>query len=117
MTAYSLFTHLQWEETQRYFAIVTALMNPGAAFLSTWFLIDDEARNANAKGNALFTFDLSTSGPVHLLSESPHYSRAIACEAKAYFELAARHRLTVEDVINSPLRQGQLAQDVVVLRK
>ena len=117
VTAYSLFTHLQWEETQRYFAVVTALMKPGAVFLSTWFLIDDEARKATAEGKPLFTFNLSTSGPVHLLAESPHYSRAIACEEKSVLELAAQHSLTVVDVIKSPWRQGQLAQDVVVLRK
>lgn len=117
VAAYSLFTHLQWEDTKRYFDLVSAVMKPGAVFLGSWFLIDDEARAAIVEGKALFSFDLNNSGPVHLLSESGNYSNAIACEEGPLIELAALHGLEVVEVNKFPWRAGKFGPDRVVLKK
>jgi SAM-dependent methyltransferase len=116
IVAFSLFTHLLWDDVQRYFALISERLKPDGLLVSSWFLIDKEARKGIAEGSALFAFDISGTGPTHLIANSG-YSNAIAHDEIGLMDLAASSGLAPESVNKFPWRQGEVGQDTLVWRK
>jgi len=92
VVATSLFTHLLWPDVEFYIERIAHHLQEGGFAYTTWFLIDDEAKAGIEAGEASFDFDLSASGPSYTL-KGRAYSEAIAQDADALINLAARHRL------------------------
>jgi SAM-dependent methyltransferase len=114
--AFSLFTHLLWDDVQRYFTLISKTLKPDGLLLSTWFLIDEEARKGIADGSACFAFDISGRGPEYLISNS-EYSNAIAHDERKLMDLAESYGFSLESVYKAPWRQGELGQDRLVWKK
>jgi SAM-dependent methyltransferase len=118
VTAFSLFTHLQWRETQHYFALISNILQKGGSFVSSWFLIDNEARAKNGTGKPLFKFDLTEPGPVFRLAGTPAaYSKAFACNEEALINLAKASGFEVANIGKHPWRDGGSGQDYLLLKK
>jgi SAM-dependent methyltransferase len=86
--AFSLFTHLKWEEVDWYFHKVSDRLANSGVFVGTFFLMSDDARLGIRNGKSLYDFDIDSEGPTYLLKGHDGYSRAISHDDRAVMLLA-----------------------------
>ena len=114
--AYSLFTHLDWPETLFYLNFVGERLNPGGIFLSTWFLINDDASCQMSSGGAYYDFDVDGAGPSFFLRDRQAGPGPVAHAEDALLSAAAAVGLSrIGDIIYSGWPTGTAGQDTVVL--
>ncbi len=114
--ATSVFTHMQRDETAHYIRETGRVVS--GVFLSSWFLIDDEAEAQIAGGHALFTF-------AHALDDGTRADRAMAAETVAHPLESAVEMLKaagfsdIEHIRGrwTRIRTGRHNQDILVARK
>jgi SAM-dependent methyltransferase len=92
IVATSLFTHLLWPDVEYYIERMALHLREGGFAFTTWFLVDDKSRAAIEAGQSAFDFDLRPGATTFTL-KGQHYSEAIAHDADALLDLAARHGL------------------------
>jgi SAM-dependent methyltransferase len=115
--AYSLFTHLDWVETEFYLRFVGARLNPGGTFFSTWFLINDDARRDMSSGCPSYQFEIDSAGPTFLVKDLQGGPGPVAHSESALLVAAAAVGLRpIGEIAYSGWPKGTAGQDVVVLR-
>jgi SAM-dependent methyltransferase len=113
--AFSLFTHLIWDETAHYLGEVARRLKPGGRFFTTWYLINDETASGVRKGSALLTFNLDAAGPTHFAGAD--HLNAIAQDESAVVDEAARHELKLIHRRLSGWHTGAEGQDNLVFER
>lgn len=114
--AFSLFTHIVWDEVEHYLADVRFRMKARGRFYCTWFLIDDVAREHIAAGRAFRDFDVDGEGPTYFVKE---FKRpAIAHSREAVLKLVERSGFSVLRSVDGGWRSNLHGggQDVLLLQ-
>jgi SAM-dependent methyltransferase len=117
--AYSLFTHLPKEETEIYFRFVDTYLKKSGTFYATWFLINNESRNAiENKTNKRF-FCLDTAGPDYYENkDSSQFSSAIGYDEDYVLSLGKQNNLIVKPPVKyGSWREGKGGQDRIAFTR
>jgi SAM-dependent methyltransferase len=117
--ATSVFTHMLPPGTERYLNEIARVLQPGSAFVSTWFLLDDETEAGITAGKAEYTFPHRFEKHAQLNLHSPE-------RAVAYQRRSAVHSLTSAGFAIEKIAHGgwsgaapeiDSGQDVIVARR
>ncbi len=113
--AFSLFTHLTWDETQHYLRAIASKLKRGGRFVSTWFLVDEAAREGIRAGQSLRDFNIDVPGPMYTFRDATNYFKAIAYDADAVRAAADEAGLAITKFTPGGWHVNQGGQDMLVM--